>query len=88
MEDELERFRQASHGLTGAEALSAMGRAHVEMITTDARRRPSDPAVDRDADDRRPHCRRLSDKLPGPRINRSRFDAAGGRTRPTHPDRV
>ena len=38
MEDELERFRQASHGLTGAEALSAMARAYVAMITTDPRR--------------------------------------------------
>lgn len=38
MDDELDRFRQASDGLTGPEALSAMGRAYVEMITTDPRR--------------------------------------------------
>ena len=38
MDDELERFRQASDGLMGAEAIAAMGRAYVEMITTDPRR--------------------------------------------------
>lgn len=38
MADELTRFRQASDGLTGPEALSAMGNAYVEMITTDPRR--------------------------------------------------
>ena len=38
MADELDRFRQASQGLTGAEALSAMGSAYVAMITTDHRR--------------------------------------------------
>lgn len=38
MDDELERFRAASDGLTGTEALSAMGSAYVEMITTDPRR--------------------------------------------------
>ena len=38
MDDELERFRQASRGLTGADALAAMGQAYVEMITTDPRR--------------------------------------------------
>jgi AcrR family transcriptional regulator len=38
MSDELERFRQASDGLTGHEALAAMGRAYVDMITTDPRR--------------------------------------------------
>jgi AcrR family transcriptional regulator len=38
MVDELRRFNEASEGLTGPEALSAMGRAYVEMIATDPRR--------------------------------------------------
>ncbi len=38
MADVLERFRQASLGLTGAEALSTIGKAYVEMISTDPRR--------------------------------------------------
>jgi AcrR family transcriptional regulator len=38
MTDELERFRGASDGLRGHEALRAMGQAYVEMIATDPRR--------------------------------------------------
>jgi AcrR family transcriptional regulator len=38
MADELVRFRQASDGLRGQEALRAMGQAYVEMISTDPRR--------------------------------------------------
>ena len=38
MADELRRFHEASDGLTGPEALSAMGRAYVQLITTDPRR--------------------------------------------------
>jgi AcrR family transcriptional regulator len=38
MADELERFRTASAGLTGPEALRAIGAAYIEMITSDSRR--------------------------------------------------
>lgn len=38
MDDELARFKAASEGLTGGEALSAIGRAYGEMITSDHRR--------------------------------------------------
>lgn len=38
MADQLQRFRQASQGLEGPEALHAMGAAYVEAITSDPRR--------------------------------------------------
>lgn len=38
MSDELERFRAASEGLTGTDALRAMGAAYVDLITRDPRR--------------------------------------------------
>jgi AcrR family transcriptional regulator len=37
LDETLARFREASRGLTGGEAVDAMGRAYVEWITGDAR---------------------------------------------------